>query len=86
MFVRYYGGGVGHGDSGMSAGVLSNSDEAIYESPEGQIKPEDTEEDPDDTDSGDYDDGDSNDDDDDDDDDDFPELEEALDEDISSTY
>jgi hypothetical protein len=82
MFVRCYGGGVGHGDSGMSAGVPSDSDEVIYESPEGQIKPEDMEEDPDDIDGGDDNNGDSEDDD----DEDFPELEEVLDEDISSTY
>jgi len=49
MFMRYYGGGVGHGDSAADVGVAADLEEVIYEGPVDPIKFEDVEEESDDT-------------------------------------
>jgi len=47
--MRYYGGGVGHGDSAADVCATPDPEEAIYEGPVDPIKPEDVEEELDDT-------------------------------------
>jgi len=47
--MRYYGGGVGHGDTVADVGVAADPEEVIYEGPVDPIKFEDVEEESDDT-------------------------------------
>ena len=42
--MRYYGGGVGHGDTVADVGVAADPEEVIYEGPVDPIKFEDVEE------------------------------------------
>ena len=47
--MRYYGGGVGHGDSAADADVAADPGEVIYKGPVDSIKFKDVEEESDDT-------------------------------------
>ena len=44
IFMRYYGGGVGHGNSAAVAEVAVDPAEVVYESPDTRFKFEDTDE------------------------------------------
>ena len=50
MFMRYYGGGVGHGDSAVDVEGTIDPGEVVYESSADHMKPEDVEEESDDAD------------------------------------
>jgi hypothetical protein len=45
MFMRYYGGGAGHGDSSAVAGATVDPQEVVYESPDAYCEFEDEDED-----------------------------------------
>ena len=49
--MRYYGGGIGHGDSAVDVNGTVDPGEAVYEGSVGQIEPEDVGEESDDTDN-----------------------------------
>lgn len=48
MFIRYYGSGIGHGDSTAVADVIADPAEAVYESPDISLEIEDSDEESDD--------------------------------------
>ena len=50
MFMRYYGGGIGHGDSAAAAELEFDLGEIVYESPDAHPEIEDTDEESDDDD------------------------------------
>ena len=48
MFMRYYGGGIGHRDSAATAEVAAGPTEVVYESPDACLEFDDTDEESDD--------------------------------------
>jgi len=53
MFMRYYGGGVGHGDSVAVTEITVDPEEVVYESPDARFEFEDMDEESDDDDEAD---------------------------------